>query len=677
MQFIYPTFLYALLTVSIPIIIHLFRFRNYKKFVFSDIRFLKQVVEQNQKQRTIREWLVLACRVFALAALVFAFARPYIPLDEKTNLKGLKAVSVFVDNSFSMNQNGRDGELFETAKNKAREIVSFYNEDDLFQLLSNDFEGKHQRLLSKKDFLFFLDELKTSSKSKKINEIISRQKQAFENLKDAQKTVFIISDFQASQFNQNLEEDSTIELQFVSIEPNLQSNISIDSVWFSEPIIKANSPLKLMARVKNYSSEKVDDIALLLKINKVQKAMQNISCNAFDFADVEINFSLGNNDWQKAELSIIDNPVTFDDKLFFAFKPNSNLDVLIINSGQQNGFMTNVFQSETFFNVSQTNQNNIDYSKIAKQSLIVLNELSELSSGFQQELKKYVEEGGNIFVIPPTESENINKLNEFIQSLFAANFGNQIVQKVQVNEINLNDELFQNVFSKLPNSVDLPYINKLYELQISNAIRGNSILKLNNGNSFVFKSNYMKGCVYSIATPLQNEWSNFQQHALFVPFVLRMPMANKKSEIVYHTIGYNTSASVELNENENLLHVVNEKMDVIIEAGNNFGKSFLPLNSITDAGVYEVKNKNKNVMAAIAMNYPRSESDSKLLSKVELQKLSINAKINFSEGNLMELQKRIEAEENGIQLWRWFVIAALFFIAMEMALLLIKNKVAA
>ncbi|RYX78139.1 hypothetical protein EON71_01335, partial [bacterium] len=43
MAFLYPTFLFALLALTIPVIIHLFNFRQYKKIFFSNVQFLKDV----------------------------------------------------------------------------------------------------------------------------------------------------------------------------------------------------------------------------------------------------------------------------------------------------------------------------------------------------------------------------------------------------------------------------------------------------------------------------------------------------------------------------------------------------------------------------------------------------------------------------------------------------------
>jgi hypothetical protein len=79
MQFVYPSFLLALAAIAIPIIIHLFHFRRYKKIVFSDIRFLKQVQEQNKSKQKIKDLLILLARILAIIFLVLAFAQPFIP----------------------------------------------------------------------------------------------------------------------------------------------------------------------------------------------------------------------------------------------------------------------------------------------------------------------------------------------------------------------------------------------------------------------------------------------------------------------------------------------------------------------------------------------------------------------------------------------------------------------
>jgi hypothetical protein len=163
MSFIYPAFLWALTALSIPIIIHLFQFRRFKRVYFTNVRFLREVKEQTTARNRLKHLLVLLCRLLALAFLVFAFAQPFLPQTANTVAQGSRAVSVYIDNSFSMQaRTQNDVQLLDKAKLKAREIANAYGPEDRFQLLTNDFEGKHQRLVGKDEFLANLDEVQLS-----------------------------------------------------------------------------------------------------------------------------------------------------------------------------------------------------------------------------------------------------------------------------------------------------------------------------------------------------------------------------------------------------------------------------------------------------------------------------------------------------------------------------------
>lgn len=105
MQFLFPVFLFALAALAIPVIIHLFYFRRFKKVYFTNVKFLKEVKEETSARSKLRNLLVLLMRMLAIACLVSAFAQPFIPQKNTEVEKGTKAVSVFIDNSFSMQAN--------------------------------------------------------------------------------------------------------------------------------------------------------------------------------------------------------------------------------------------------------------------------------------------------------------------------------------------------------------------------------------------------------------------------------------------------------------------------------------------------------------------------------------------------------------------------------------------
>ena len=96
--------------------------------------------------------------------MVLAFAQPYITENNQV-VADKHAISVYVDNSFSMDAENENGRLLLTAQKKAEAIAQAYQNTDEFQIITNNLSGKHQRLLSKELFLEELYEIESSSQS--------------------------------------------------------------------------------------------------------------------------------------------------------------------------------------------------------------------------------------------------------------------------------------------------------------------------------------------------------------------------------------------------------------------------------------------------------------------------------------------------------------------------------
>jgi len=106
MSFLFPAFLFALLALAIPVIIHLFNFKRYKTLYFSNVPLLKRIKQESRKKSQLKQLLIMLARIMAIASLVIAFSRPYIPTGNRTANKGQQMVEIYIDNSFSMKADG-------------------------------------------------------------------------------------------------------------------------------------------------------------------------------------------------------------------------------------------------------------------------------------------------------------------------------------------------------------------------------------------------------------------------------------------------------------------------------------------------------------------------------------------------------------------------------------------
>ena len=176
MKFLYPQFLYALAVVAIPIILHLFNFKKFKTVYFSNVRFLKEVKQQTKAKSELKHILILLSRILALSSLVLAFAQPYVP-KKNMELASKHAISIFVDNSFSMNAQNANGQLLQEALQKTESISEAYQTVDDFHIITNDLSAQHQRLITK-EALEELGNINSTSNTSLLSKVVNRQKQA-------------------------------------------------------------------------------------------------------------------------------------------------------------------------------------------------------------------------------------------------------------------------------------------------------------------------------------------------------------------------------------------------------------------------------------------------------------------------------------------------------------------
>ena len=674
MNFLYPGFLFALFTLAIPIIIHLFNFRRYKKVAFSNVKFLKNVKERTQAQSQLKHLLVLIARLLALACLIFVFAQPIILQDNIDNFSGKKAVSIYLDNSFSMNALGDNGNLFETGRQFAYNISEAYGNADEIQLLSNNFAAEQQRLYSKEGISNLLDKAEISASFRDVNQIVTRQLEALNKSDAERKEIYLITDGQKNVFDDlkaNL--DSSISVKVIPLLPQPNGNIYIDSCWFQSPIRQLNNPEELMVRVRNASDEDRNGISLKLFLNETQKSLANVDVKANSFTDIKLTFTNSLSGLILGKLEINDYPITFDDVFYFQYNLKPNINVLVLSKTDTSNVFRSLFKTDTYFSLKQSTLGNIQYNEVAQNNLIILNDLDEIPSALASELNNLLENGGNICFIPNTTSPatNFNKITSF---LGLPNLGEIQKQKLKVSTLNFEHPLYQDIFQSQDKNLDLPSTSKHFTLK--NSIGFEVLMKLDNGDPFFLESKNQNGNVYLITSNLTDSASNFHRHALFVPTFFQMALKAGKTEQLYQTIGKDEAIGLSNQNlgNEEVIHIKNEdgSLDIIPEIRRiRGGLELRVFDQIENAGHYSIY-LNDEVLGGLAMNYDRNESEITYLSGEEILANFNNwgiKNVELINEEINSVTKSIANKTNGIPLWQYFLLASILFFGIEMLLL--------
>lgn len=680
MSFTYPAFLFALSAIAIPVIIHLFNFRKFKTVYFSNVRFLKEVKQETQAKSKLKHLLVLAARILFITFLVFAFAQPFIPVENRKVIAGDKAVSIFIDNSFSMDAINKNGTLLDEAKKRAMEIVAAYKPADRFQLLTNDFEGKHQRLVNKEEFAEWLDEVKISPVTRSLSEITSRAFDVLQQSGSKSKTAFILSDFQKSVSNiEQIKNDTGIAVNMIPLTAAEKSNVYIDTCWFETPVRQYNQVEKLHVKIRNISEKELENNSIKLFINNIQKTPASFNAEKNAEAEVILSFASKESGVQHCRIELNDYPVTFDDKFYFSFEVAKTIPVLCINAAgsADSPYLDKLFGADSLFILKKAFENQLDYSTLSSYNLIVLNELKNISSGLSQELKRFMDNGGSVLLLPAMNAD-LDSYKEFSLLSGSNYFEKYDTADTKVDKINLEHDIYRDVFEKRTFSatnLDLPKVGSHYTLSKTTRSTEEYLLKLQNGDMFLAQYSVGKGKLYLCAGGLEPEFSNFARHAVFVPTLYKIAMYSLNTQPLFYTIG--NDEAIETNRTltgENVYHIksITGTFDIIPEHRTLDSKTeILVHGQVSEAGNYNLLAGKETVMG-IAFNFNRKESDLNCYNEDELkEEIAKSNLLNFNVLNSSEqnLTHRLAELDHGKKLWKLCVILALLFLAIEVLLL--------
>jgi hypothetical protein len=668
MQFLFPTFLWALAALAIPVIIHLFYFRKFKKVEFTNVRLLKEIKEETASRNKLKDLLILLSRLLALAFLIFAFAQPFIPSGNEIK-KGDNAVSIFVDNSFSMNAVRGQTPILEIAKQKAREIIGAYSESDNFQVLTHDFEGRHQRLVSKEDALSLVDEIEISPRVKKLNNIINRQKQILD-MDNSNKISYILSDFQASIMTIP-ELDTTLEVNLVPVQAIQEANISIDTAYLESGVAFRGQSNKLVVLIKNHSDDVVDNVRLSILKDGQEKPEGQLTIPARQSVADTINISLQEDGWHTAEIKITDYPVQFDDQYWISFYVDENLDVLNIRDGRPNRYLTALFNGLENFKFTSVSSTGINYGELDKYKLIIIHDVQALSTGMISAFNTYIENGGKLLLFP-TEGCDLSSYNAFLNTVGANRFENFVEQEKTVYRINTDEFVFNGVFDDRSNNMTLPTVSKSFNLTNFQSRSQENLLTFRDGSKFLVKYSKGNGILYVCTSPLNEELNNLVLNAeIFVPMVFKMAIAKASSDPISYFIGDNVPIEVKKGSNNaEMVYTIKGNVELIPAQINLGNKVYLQENGqIDQSGIYRLENAGQ-LEKILAYNYDRLESD---MTISDLENLPPNW--NIIDNTLSaDFTSIISEKDKGIILWKWCLILALIFLAIESLLLRFWKK---
>lgn len=680
MRFVNPLFLIALVAVAIPIIVHLFHFRRYKKVYFSNVALLREMQEETKRQSNLRRLLILAARILTVLFLVLAFAQPYIPNKQAQRTSNAAYVSLFLDNSFSMGGNDSYGMLLEHGKNKVREIVAAYKPSDNFQLITNDLQGSQFRWLNKEELLDAVDEVQLSAAVRDLSEVMQRQYDFMHATGKGNRYAYLVSDFQKSvtHFDKFLV-DSAVSVTLVPLQASATDNLYIDSIALNAPAFFVGGNVSLEVFVHNSGQSTMEGVPVRLFVGDKQRAMSSVDVPAESYAKVVMNLPIEQKGVLQCRVETVDYPITFDDQFFFTINVTERIPMLdVYGQGAPNPYLKRLFDDDSSVVYEAVQAQKIDFSTLGDHRFVLLDALPSLSSGLAQTLVDFVQEGGTLLVVP-SEKCDLNSYNTLLRKMQMPLLGKWQEQSLKASDINVSSHHYQNVFSGALQDVELPTVKSRYQTERGTSV-SEPIVSFADGSSLVSMTTFGQGRCFLVTTPLQPQYTDFVQQALFVPTFYNMALFSKPASTFYSMI--DSQQPILLGNKvgdmrEGAVKLQGGKTDCIPDLRIVGGQQLLFLHGdVSEAGNCMLM-MGEEPIEGLSFNYSRQESEMQFYEGSEVEK---NLKTyNFSDGDVVKsdnvsLEQYIRKKNEGTPLYRYCVILTLLFLLAEILLLKMKPK---
>lgn len=683
MKFLFPTFLFALFTIAIPVIIHLFSFRQYKTVYFSNVSFLKDIKKESRNKSRLKQLLILIARILTIIFLVFAFAQPYIPATNDAKKQPGQIIAVYIDNSFSMNALSENGQLLEVARNKALEICMAYPAGTRFRLFTNDFKPRHQNVFNKEQFIQQVAEIRSSPASVPLSMVYNRfavQNQS-ENEPLADKHIYFISDFQRAITDFDKFNKENIFSYFIRLKPNDVANLYIDSCWVEVPAHRLNQEEEFFVRIKNGSNQDFTNLPLKLILNDSIKSITNFSVNAQNEIIANLKYTNNSGGLQLGKIEISDYPFTNDNNWFLSYYVEPQLKALAIYNNSKASkegleYISALFSGDNFIVLDETNEQSLQISRLNDYNTIFLINPESFTSGFLSELKNSVARGSSV-VIFPSDNKNTENLNNLL-SQFNVNKAVGIdTTRQKISGIDYENRFFKDVFRKKEENAIYPEIKGHLQFDKNTYSNETRLLWFQNNDLALSTVNFENGKVWIFGFSLEKKNESFARDVLFTPTLYNIVLYSLPNTEMSYVVGRNTFYEIQGSKNIDLnstIEILNKKT----------GEKFVPEKNISNRGIhldfpeqiqteghYLIQN-NDTTLSSMAFNYDRKESDltyfdeNGLQEKINTAQLKNAQVVQNSSRSFTEIFDEIQ---NGKQLWKLFLLLGLLFILAEAALI--------
>ncbi len=541
LNFSSPLFLYGLLGIAVPVLIHLLTRRQQKHIRFSAVYLLIQSQKRSTRKSRPNRLLLLLARCLAITLFSLALADPFFSFRQSEAFLSATPTSIvfILDDSYSMGTQAGKRTLFDHALEFVFEGVKQAPDKSEYSMVlaSSPARIKQDWTLDKTIFEKVLKEQSVSFRTTRIGDAIDQSIKLLDSARQEKKKIFLLTDLDKNGWKKEAFSKITAPypvkvVNFSSLQSGDNKGM-VKSIQISQEFLTRSRLLRVKAEVRNFSNTlSRKPLSLFLEGKIVKEELLDIPPGQTLIH--EFLYPLRRNQPLNGKVQISDDALTTDNSRYFSFHPSQNIKVMVVDGDPE----TISHRSESFYLERALNPFSVSLSHIdptistlaelplrnlSDFSVVILANVRELSPGYELELEKFVLNGGAL-LFGMGDQVNPKYFNEHLGNLLPIKLDSQYHVKDGALHLLLknNTHPVMKVFSpkELAETREINFYS-MYTIQA----REDRIFKVgtwfSNQNPAVIEANVGKGIVVLFLSSLDRDWNDFPIQPTFLPWIQR------------------------------------------------------------------------------------------------------------------------------------------------------------
>lgn len=606
MRLEYPWLLIGLLALIVPIIIHLYNWKKFKKVYFPDISMLEALAIETKKYAQIKNWKLLLTRLGLITLLILAFTKPFFPSADKD----ISAYHIFIDNSESLNFGEGQVTKLQQVKNSVIQLLKQLPEGQKTKIWTN---YAQYDVVNKEEAIQWVQSIVAT-------EHVSNIATVFQKQTAANSQWFVFSDFQKETFIPDslvtLIDNQNINIQCIELPALPKQNIYIDTAYFLHNAIDINKNNGVVVKIKNAIPS---GFTTQLQLQQQHKTTSLLSIDAEQDTYIDtIEVRFNQDEWQQLTWSIQDESLTFDDTFRMSWRNQASQTIEIFNDGATNNYLQAALQSFERYQI--TNASIAQIKSKVDANLIILQNIKSITPALKINLEEWWQAGKDVLLLP-NEDLKLASFNQQLYEVTGINMSQWVTEKHTAYKLLHQHTIFSSAIAKMPDQVTLPTTLKHIKIQANLKSSPLNLISYRDGSPFLSQYKINNGGLTILSAPLQANWNNFSTSDFFAPFLYNLAQNSNGQNQFTTTITTKEGIKVP-NEGQGIwkLDTTEGTIAPPQKAKGNWVQVFLE-QSLNHSGYYQLTNEANSKAITLAVNKDNLESQLQFANKEDVAKL--------------------------------------------------------